>query len=57
MIGIRFRTAIRDYFGRNRNGDRIAAALGLLLKNGRARTEQRTTPGRNAEVWFATERR
>jgi hypothetical protein len=47
------RTAIRDLFGRNRSGDRIGAALALLLTKGRARAETRETSGRPAEVWFA----
>jgi hypothetical protein len=47
------RTAIRDLFGRNRSGDRIGAALALLAKRGRARTETRRTSGHPAEVWFA----
>ncbi len=48
------RTAIRDLFGRNRSGDRIGAALALLMSKGRARTEKTiTTGGRPAETWFA----
>jgi Protein of unknown function (DUF3987) len=47
------RTAIRDLFGRNKSGDRIGAALQLLLTTGRARFETSTTGGRPAEVWFA----
>jgi hypothetical protein len=48
------RTAIRDLFGRNRTGDRIGAALQLLMTNGRARFEASGTIGRPAETWFAT---
>jgi len=47
------RTAIRDLFGRNRSGDRIGAALGLLATSRRARMEMRETGGRSAEFWFA----
>jgi hypothetical protein len=50
------RTAIRDIFGRNRSGDRIGAALQLLLVKGRARMERIQTAGRPAETWFAVER-
>ena len=50
------RTAIRDIFGRNRSGDRIGAALQLLLMKGRARMERIQTAGRPAETWFAVER-
>ena len=47
------RTAIRDLFGRNRSGDRIGAALQLLVTKGRARFETSRTTGRPAETWFA----
>jgi hypothetical protein len=47
------RTAIRDMFGRNRSGDRIGAALQLLMRMSRARFEIATTGGRSAETWFA----
>jgi hypothetical protein len=47
------RTAIRDLFGRHRTGDRIGAALALLMTNGHARAEERMTSGRPSEVWFA----
>jgi hypothetical protein len=50
------RTAIRDIFGRNRSGDRIGAALQLLLMKGRARMERMQTAGRPAETWFAVGR-
>ena len=49
------RTAIRDLFGRNESGDRIGAALALLMTRGRAKAEVRQSGGRPAEVWFATE--
>jgi hypothetical protein len=48
------RTGIRDLFGRNQSKDRIGAALALLLKRGRARTDSKQTGGRPVEVWFAT---
>jgi hypothetical protein len=49
------RTAIRDLFGRNQSGDRIAAALGKLLAAGKARVEQRKASRGPfvPEVWFA----
>jgi hypothetical protein len=49
------RTAIRDLFGRNQSGDRIAAALGKLLATGKARVEQRKASRGPfvQEVWFA----
>jgi hypothetical protein len=50
------RTAISDLFGRNKSGERIGAALGLLATKGRARTEQRQTSGRSIEMWFAINR-
>lgn len=52
------RTAIRDLFGRNRNGNRIQAAFNLLHTHGRVRTEPRKTgdPGRPAEAWIAVKR-
>jgi DNA replicative helicase MCM subunit Mcm2 (Cdc46/Mcm family) len=48
------RTAIRDLFGRNRSGDRIGAALALLMGKGRAKGELKETGGRPVEIWFAT---
>ena len=48
------RTVIRDLFGRNRSANRIGAALALLMTQGLARMEPRTTAGRPAEVWIAT---
>jgi hypothetical protein len=47
------RTAIRDMFSRNRSGDRIGAALQLLLTMSRARFEISKTGGRPTETWFA----
>jgi hypothetical protein len=47
------RTAIRDLFGRHRTGDRIGAALNLLLTGGRARMEMTATGGRPVETWHA----
>jgi hypothetical protein len=49
------RTAIRDLFGRHRSGERIGMALSLLITNGRARMEEKTTAGRPSETWFAVE--
>jgi Protein of unknown function (DUF3987) len=49
------RTAIRDLFGRNQSADRLGAALALLASKGRARPEYRTSGGRPAEIWVATE--
>jgi hypothetical protein len=51
------RTAIRDFFGRHRSGDRIGAALALLTARRYARAETKTTGGRPVEVWYATEGR
>jgi hypothetical protein len=50
------RTAIRDLFGRNQSGDRIGAALQLLVRRNRARVELSGTNGRPAETWFANGR-
>jgi hypothetical protein len=51
------RTDIRDYFGRNQQVNRLARALGLLLKHKLARCEQdRDTGGRPAERWHAARR-
>jgi hypothetical protein len=50
------RTEIRDLFGRNQSGDRIGAALALLLTRGRARMERNESSdagGRPVERWFA----
>jgi hypothetical protein len=49
------RTAIRDLFGRHQSGDRIGAALALLMSRGRAKAEIRQSGGRPTEIWFATE--
>jgi hypothetical protein len=48
------RTAIRDYFGRHQSGDRIGAALALLVTKGQARVEYQKSGGRPVETWFAT---
>jgi hypothetical protein len=48
------RTAIHNLFGRHKGGDRIGAALVLLLTQGRARMDQTGTGGRPTETWFAT---
>jgi hypothetical protein len=48
------RTAIRDYFGRHQSGDRVGAALALLVTKGRARVEHQKSGGRPVEVWFTT---
>ncbi len=45
------RTQIRDLFGRHESSSRIAAALALLLTEGRATTYTRETGGRPVEVW------
>jgi hypothetical protein len=47
------RTEIRDFFGRHQSADRLARALGLLLKHNLARRDQQKTDGRPAERWFA----
>jgi hypothetical protein len=49
------RTVIRDLFGRHQSGDRVGAALALLMSRGRAKAEIRQSGGRPTEVWFATE--
>jgi hypothetical protein len=48
------RTAIRDLFGRHRSADRIGAALGLLMGQGRAKRDVKETGGRPSEIWLAT---
>jgi hypothetical protein len=50
------RTDIRDCFGRNQQADRLARALGLLLKHKLARRETEQTGGRPAERWHAARR-
>jgi hypothetical protein len=47
------RNEIGELFGRHRSGDRIGAALGLLLTHNKARRTKRPTRGRAAELWFA----
>lgn len=47
------RTEIRDLFGRNKSADRIAAALGSLLRLGRVLKKSVATGGKPAERWFA----
>jgi hypothetical protein len=47
------RTEIRDFFGRHQSAERLARALGLLLKHRLARREQEKTDGRPAERWYA----
>jgi hypothetical protein len=47
------RTNIRDLFGRNQQAARLGAALALLAREGRARTEAKETGGRPTETWFA----
>ena len=44
------RTTIRDYFGRHQSGDRIGAALALLMTKGLARAEQQESGGRPVEI-------
>jgi hypothetical protein len=50
------RTEIRDMFARNLTGGRLGAALDLLQSRGLARTDMRSTRGRPAEVWIATQK-
>jgi hypothetical protein len=47
------RTGISNLFGRNQGTDRIGAALGLLMRQGKASMDDKETEGRSAEVWFA----
>jgi Protein of unknown function (DUF3987) len=49
------RTAIRDHFGRNKDGSKIDLALAQLKKCGQVRSEPRPTgrPGPDVEVWIA----
>lgn len=47
------RTGIRDLFGRNRRGDDIGRALGVLAERGLARMVPQDTGGRPAERWVA----
>lgn len=48
------RTDIASLFGRHAGKDRIDAALGVLLRHGRARRTTEETDGRSREVWHAT---
>jgi hypothetical protein len=48
------RTEIRDFFGRHQSADRLARALGLLLKHKLARRDQQESGGRPVERWYAT---
>lgn len=50
------RTEIRDLFGRNRSGDEIGRALGVLLRARLACPEMEDTGGRQAERWRAVRR-
>jgi hypothetical protein len=45
------RTQIRDHFGRNRSGDEIGRALGVLFRARLALPERVGTGGRDAERW------
>lgn len=45
------RTAIRDLFQRHVRDEEIERALGVLLAQGRARSEKVVTGGRPAEIW------
>jgi hypothetical protein len=49
------RTAIRDLFGRHQSGDRVGAALSLLMSRGNAKSGVRQSGGRPTEIWFAAE--
>ena len=47
------RTAIREYFRRNKSAEEIGRALGVLVEAGLARCERiAETGGRPREVWF-----
>lgn len=48
------RTQIRDHFGRNKGAADIERALSLLASLGLAERAERSTGGRPAEVWRAT---
>jgi hypothetical protein len=50
------RTEIRDYCGRHQSGDRLAGALGLLLRHNLAWRRQQETGGRPVERWYAGRR-
>lgn len=47
------RTDLRDLFGRNLPAGRLDAALGVLLREGRATAERVASGGRPSEVWRA----
>lgn len=47
------RTDIYNFFGRHRHSDQIGAALRLLVKTGKVRSESRKTSGRPSETFFA----
>jgi hypothetical protein len=47
------RTAISDFFGRNKTSSEIGRALDVLLNNGHIRVERKETGGRDAEVFYA----
>jgi hypothetical protein len=49
------RTQIRDLFGRNKAGDDIARALGVLVRPGLAQFETEQSGGRPVERWYAME--
>jgi predicted transcriptional regulator len=49
------RTQIRNLLGRQESGDRVARALNQLAIHEVAKCERRSTGGRDAETWFATE--
>jgi hypothetical protein len=46
------RTAIRDWFGRNRKAHELDRGLGLLKQQGLARSEMQDSGGRPSERWL-----
>lgn len=48
------RTELSDLFKRHESSAAISVALSLLLNEGKARFEHKTTAGRPTEIWFAT---
>jgi hypothetical protein len=46
-------TQISELFARHVTANKIAAALQMLLRAGRVRTESRATPGRPVTIWHA----
>lgn len=50
------RSELREFIGTKTPAERIGRALGLLFRAGLARSEQRETGGRPAELWFAAAR-